>query len=578
MPLDLSLPAETKVTDIGSPKHGFMQNFPATGIYDTPGGDRLHDHFDCGTDTQWQSNNSVSRLKMPGIAEVVRSPGQQASDAAKNYEWRNYSLIINNSINGKKLQWGTGGVADKYTHGAIYIDGNGVPWGIAVYVLPQATFEIQVYLQCLFGRFSTYRTFPTSMFKLLAEHEDTGIGYGITTPMWNNNTGHLLTRNSNGSRLFAHLYGTTDNPDYLGTVAPFHCEDATWLRLWGVFDIQISGNGLISEDAETLGNGIAAVVTTYKTVADCKIDVDEGEGYSMPRTVIGKGNFINQIGATVYDTPECPDCSPISPNVTQTFEPSGCGNHYSEELDWEESSLFLFRCYFDINDNVAETSVKIGWESRFDWNCTPGSGTFTVETTYTGDWECIGDPGDNCITDKSSESQSTSINGYSPGSSQLDDYDISGIVFYRNGGEVLDYRQVRHSDISYHQTIDLIPSTVYPIVSENRNESWITTYTVGGDLWDGAANGITAHVYSLDVVGAMVRTRITEGVSEYTLSAVITPNGVDSSQSGTVISRTMAEELIPPPLGGTYQPETLEAIWYEEGITDQGEDHTFSFV
>lgn len=39
------------------------------------------------------ANGGVVLIRQPGQAEVVRSPAEQAADAAAGWEWRNYALI-----------------------------------------------------------------------------------------------------------------------------------------------------------------------------------------------------------------------------------------------------------------------------------------------------------------------------------------------------------------------------------------------------------------------------------------------------------------------------------------------------
>lgn len=69
------------------------------------------------------ANGGVVLIRHPGQAEVVRSPAEQAADAAAGFEWRNYALISGGYY---------GGVGPFYSNipsaHVIFIDGAGVRW------------------------------------------------------------------------------------------------------------------------------------------------------------------------------------------------------------------------------------------------------------------------------------------------------------------------------------------------------------------------------------------------------------------------------------------------------------------
>jgi len=573
------LPEATGI--FGFPKHGFMDNGHATpGIYDTPGGTKIHAHYDCGADTQWQSSNGISLLKMPGIAAVTRTPEEQARDAASSYEWRNYSLIINNTLNGKDLHWPTGSAVDDRRHGAVYIDGNGVPWGVNVIALSSGStsWNVGVYLRCLFGRFSTYRTFPMIHKELAIDTQFFG-SMGGGDPVCDRTTGHMLTRNSTGSRMFAHIYSKKTSPilNSLGMGELFHCEDDKYLELIGVYDIQISGDGLISEDENELGSGITATITSYKDINDCYSttnDLTSETDFSLGGWPNDKRVTLRLLSTDDY-WPLCVDScvqfGPVQGEINHYAMPhlNNVGIGYNGGSRWDR----LYRCTFDADDNVVEIMLRSEDKNFYSYAHTPAS-DFSIETHWPGTFgaPCVGG---KCFTPPGSTREDTVIGG---GSETLVK---TSIKYYRqqvlfNGTPVYNFEYEK----KYVTTEAGYPLTpVGPSYTHwyQMDQSVVVTETINGVSHDRPTRYIP-HIYCMDLLGVYAYMEDGTHDHRYILSSVTSPDGEDDTNELTVITQSGAPNLEIPKLGGTYQPETQEAEWYEPGITDQGEDHTFSFV
>jgi hypothetical protein len=545
----------------------------AEGVYDAPGGTKEHDKFTSGLTSDIQSHNSCQLLQVPGMPAVDRTEAEQAIDAANKYHWQNYALLVNNWLHGRQLVW-PGDMQNTEKHGLIYIDGNNVPWCIEVLSYVVSAWSVYVRMKCLFGRSGTTRGEPVITGRYMAHKSTDGSDITLTgggTFMTGNDTGFTMSRNSTGSEAFVHLYekGAGDVPYYQD-------DENNVLELRGVVKLSISGNGLISDDINTIGLGITCVATLHKGRDDI---------YSSASELTGERKTIDLFGETTTNretihpaTPDCENVTPFSGDELTIEAVMPTPTYYDE---YTVSITKLWRCTFDSDDNPVEIAYRTRTRAYEDYTVT-GGGTRTWTIDYTGEWgratNEVGQPYGPCFP----------LPGWSTAPAELSDngpITINVAVFF---GDEVSYQllhnstvvdQIVISDEGRREGVYTSPATgaidaTYTGSSAHPNEFPLVYRQIVDGVVNQVPHAIRLHVYSLDVLG-MVVTTTEEGpgsIPERTLSAVATPGGADATHKGVKFTGDY------PKLTSAYDPKNQVTVWNVEGLTDLGDGNTFTFV
>ncbi len=265
-------PIDGKLDTLGLPFHG-----PVTG------GTLTLPNSDTKTAPQ-PYDGAVMVARHPAAPGITRDAEQQAFDTANGYEWRDYAVLVgrNNQIGPSELganHW-------------IYADPGGGSWIIKAEMTMlnnDDDVQLTVTLTKLFGRFSPGGSYP-SINRTLATQTfnwSTHLGGADTTGMGTGPSVDMGTeQNEDGSRCFFNLYSTS------GFIR-FDFSEHTGVGLEAVLEIAISGTG--SLDPQTLGDGITASLSVFKTAADCYGStntgwVEEGDYMGvMPDTIDNDG-------------------------------------------------------------------------------------------------------------------------------------------------------------------------------------------------------------------------------------------------------------------------------------------------
>jgi hypothetical protein len=567
----------------------------AEGVYDAPGGTIEHDAFPSGLHDTFQSHNSCQLLQVPGLPEITRSTAEQASDAVNKYRWRNYALLVNNWLHGRKLLW-TGRNAEFPTydyyndqrHGFIYVDGNSVPWCIEVQSWPIVTsdsWHVEVWLRRLFGRFSRNKSDLSDngpgtldgLFILLASY--TTPAGAITAPsgetyMQDNDTGFTLTRNSTGSVVFAHLYSSAAD------TGVFKDDTGIDYDLRAVIKIEMSGDGLVVDETGPngpLGTGISASVSLYK---------DKDDVYTYSHTLTGTrtafsntGTYVGEtgIGGRVFNTPVAPDCANVSPYsgytdyVSAQLQSDGYPSGSTVDL-YVDVETTLWRCTFDADDNPIDIAYRISRQEYGDFEVTITGADRSLEYDWQGTWNnvsgtCV-QTGDYVHTDSGPITNGLSVNWGDEVSYQLlrDGIVADELVIKENNNRSHSVTGPANRDSGAGGSVG---NHIEPLSDGTFTQSLIISGTV-----DAREYTIKPHIYSLDVVGLIFyRTEVGPGAAEESvLSAVATPGGTDDTHKGVSIPTAS------PNLSGAYDPKNKTVVWNVEGLTDLGDGNTFTFV
>jgi hypothetical protein len=265
-------PIDGKLDTLGLPFHG-----PVTG------GTLTLPNSDTKTAPQ-PYDGAVMVARHPAAPGITRDAEQQAFDTANGYEWRDYAVLVgrNNQIGPSELganHW-------------IYADPGGGSWIIKAEMTMlnnDDDVQLTVTLTKLFGRFSPGGSYP-SINRVLATQVfnwDTDLGGADTFLMATGPSPVLGAEpNEDGSRCFFNLYSPN------GLVG-FDVAEYSGVGLEAVIEIDINGNGSLIP--ATLGDGITASLSAFKTATDCYSTtgtgwVETGDYLaSMPDTIDNDG-------------------------------------------------------------------------------------------------------------------------------------------------------------------------------------------------------------------------------------------------------------------------------------------------
>ena len=533
-------PSEGRVTQFGCPWHGFKRGQQ---LYDAPGGNLIRTFAAWPTYAALDGGGSTNLLKVPGLAAVSRTVEEQALDAQTGHDWRNYALIAGRTLHGQDL-----------INRAIYIDGNGHPWAIAIVseyvVTPTVGWRVTATLESLFGRIA-HQPYPMINRQLATLFDSTlelRLGYAVTrveSGPW------VLEQNSTGSVVMVHVPIIGEGGLEIEATA---AAVSVKMEVAGVFKLEVSGNG--SMDRSTLGDGITATLSLYKGKDDCfsSAQAPGNTGESLSEI---NPEYLYQPVVTDSTDPQCPDCGDLI--VTLGHEPlTPTSTPYTNQV----THLYrLFRVCFDQNDNeVIYSGDAYGDTLADNWS-----------VSISTDWEQV----DTYATFPNGSNPCTCTPIY-PGSTVITgatlvvitwDYLDEGVsILLRNGVEVSRATSGRRRSMrdAYHT------QTGREYAHELSSVVTIDSVEIAAGLESDYLQSMI-HAYSPQLMGPKTRsTGIVPGENQWAkLYTVATPWGSDSAHDGLWIVNDDATPV--RWLFGTQDPVNEIAYWYEGGVSDQGD-------
>lgn len=550
------------------------------GVYDTQGGTKEHDPFVSGLTADHQSHNSCQLLQVPEVPDVTRSTAEQASDAANKFHWRNYALMVNNWLHGKQLYW-PAFANENVKHGFIYVDGNGNRWGIEVQVRDvqvTANWQVQVWAMAQFGHVA--RSIPDQ------SYNGEGIARGFFVQLASivvnssqavlstladykveNTTGFALSRNSNGSVVFVHLY------ERHPTEGVFRDDNGDAYVLRAVVKLEMSGDGTVYYDDGLEMNqvsGLSCTASLYKDKNAVKV---------VDNVVVGVDNHFHPYIGETYNTtlsyiPVTPDCENVNPISGHEYHYSAIDILLPDQDRTQNRTTHLWRCAFDENDSVVEIAYRKTTGTYNEGEITFSPLERTTMFDYTGNWinsggECIPDP--NWIDAPYAYSDT----GPTSTSLVIDAGTEENYQLLRNGAVIdgITIRQNTHRDCSFTGMSDRENNVFVDEAVPYESYGYTQYQLVDGEQ---SANSYTVHphIYSLDVVGLIFKNNTDD---TYKLSAVATPGGSDATHKGVFLPPGPTVTGFPL-LSGAYDPKNKTVVWNVKGLTDLGEGNTFSYV
>lgn len=391
----------------GAPLHGFYYNGK---LYDADTGVLKKDWVGEVQGSKPGGTGDIRLLKVPGLAEVSRTPQQAADDAANGYSWQNYALLTS----GSHLH-GVPGL-DIGFYGYIYIDDAGTPWLINIrmaYPIPPVVSpddpEIRIETRIVRpfgiithdGRYDHLQGTSWEDWDTLGTYVDpaTDVPWSDYNPggvsAGGLGVGTVVEHNSRGSDFMINIVGSRAT----GTIGSYHGHygvmgsTAIASKLLTVVRMTVSGTG--SLDVATLGSGISVSFSKYRDYSQCFTETETETGThhivestpSMLRAVSG----IDQIQVVnCGGLPFCTELPPVPENYTgewlQYVRDEYVVFNAAEEVDtpkYQYDYDLLLQVGFDI-DTPVEYKAQLTYQG---WRTDSQSITTTSKHSHhTEDW------------------------------------------------------------------------------------------------------------------------------------------------------------------------------------------------
>jgi len=524
---------EIEITQFGCPWHGVAKN---GALYDTPGGTEIK--------AVWpQAGPATQLLKVPGIAAVTRTTEEQASDAANNFNWKNYALVAGSKLYGQDLP----------ANWIIYIDDNDVPWLLTFTCIKDspysnAKFDVTLKLVALFGRFAIdpypaiNTTIATASLTSMATDGGTFISDGDD----------CIERNSRGSEVFINIYSHHTpvewNPGIIA-VEFSGGEPSLFRRLNGVVKISISGNG--STDRSTLGDGITATIIRYKYAAELYTTASSLQN-APPSTFDNLDTYMELTSDTTTPDPlPTPPC-PASQENVKTYVASDVSNT-SGSARYRQEQEYILRYLFDGDTEVNYSAATwLDQEPLYIYKILSVSGTLTVTTTT----PVTTFDGLTCVLNGGGSEDFTG--GVDVALESMTYIDNRGIDIKRNGS-VVDVMRVTGTStggISYkrYMRTDYSIFDVYAPYVDQSGQVLINNEVVTGSNWSPHI-----HIYSPQLFGIHVTN---DSDSFCMIGGVATPWGSDHTHDEDTLTNNGLQAI------GSCEPIEQAAHWYDPGVLD----------